>query len=141
MIFRRATRRPKYGFDMTPMIDVVLQLIIFFMYTSQFSRMVRTPLDLPREPGEKERAASPAPVTLDVTRDGRYVADGREVTLSQFLLMIEAELARAEDPESLELLVRADRAAPAMAVNQLAEGLTRAGLRTWQLGTSDPGAP
>jgi biopolymer transport protein ExbD len=141
MTFRRPPRRPRSGFDLTPMIDVVLQLIIFFMYTSQFSRMVRTPLDLPREPGEKERAPGPSPFTLDVNREGRYIADGREVTLAQFLDMIRVELARGPAAEPLDLLVRADRAAPAAAVNRLAEALARLGVRTWQLGTAEPLSP
>jgi biopolymer transport protein ExbD len=139
MNFRRSGRKPRFGFDTTPMIDVVLQLIIFFMYTSQFSRMVRTPVDLPSEPGEKQRAEAHPPLSLDVNRDGRYLVDGREVPLEEFARMIQVEIHNAGDPASLELLVRADRSAPALAINRLAERLALLGVRTWQLATSDPG--
>ena len=39
--------------DMTPMIDIVFQLLIFFLVTSQMAEQTRTELDLPREKGEE----------------------------------------------------------------------------------------
>ncbi|MCH8037092.1 MAG: biopolymer transporter ExbD, partial [Proteobacteria bacterium] len=41
---------------MTPMIDVVFQLMIFFMYTAQFAQVTRTAIDLPDEAGEEQVA-------------------------------------------------------------------------------------
>ena len=52
MNFQREQSRTA-AFDLTPMIDVVLQLIIiFFMYTTQFAQVMRSELDLPQETGE-----------------------------------------------------------------------------------------
>jgi len=44
-----STRRlsPKIGVDMTPLIDVILQLIIFFMITTTFRAAPGISLDLP----------------------------------------------------------------------------------------------
>lgn len=140
MNFRRPGRRSRYGIDLTPMIDVVLQLIIFFMYTSQFSRMMRTELDLPRQRGEESRAAPAQPVVVDVTPTGAYVVDGREVGLDRLAGMIGAEAAQLDGgAAALDLLVRADRACPSAAINRLAERLAVMGVRAWRLGTADPG--
>ena len=52
--------------EITPMIDVVFLLIIFFMTTAQFARMTRAELSLPVEPGDQEQAPY---VRVDPTQD------------------------------------------------------------------------
>ena len=39
--------------DMTPMIDIVFQLLIFFLVTAQMAQQTRATLDLPKEKGEE----------------------------------------------------------------------------------------
>ena len=38
--------------DMTPMIDIVFQLLIFFLVTAQMAEQSRATLELPKEKGE-----------------------------------------------------------------------------------------
>lgn len=129
--------------DMTPMIDVVLQLIIFFMYTSQFTSMTRTPLDLPREPGEKAEAVRPTAIVVDVLADGQLVVEGQEVDAPRVASMVAVEIARAEsggaDGASLDLLIRADRSTPSAHINRIASELAALGVRSWKLATADDG--
>jgi len=128
------------GFDLTPMVDVVLLLIIFFAFTAQFTRSLATPLDLPREKGEK--AASPAPqsVTIDITREGRYRVMGRDTELDWIVQTLAADARRAGGPENVEIIVRADRSCPASFLNALATAIGRAGMKSWKLATSEEGA-
>ena len=140
MIIRpRDTRRP-FGFDMTPMIDVVLQLIIFFLFTSQLSQVARSPIDLPEEPGEAQKAASPGTIVIDVTFEGVYLIDGQERSLEDIARLVSLEQTAAETRGgSVDLLIRADRSAPAAHINALANRLSSAGIRRWNLGTNKPG--
>jgi len=123
--------------DITPMIDVVFLLIIFFMTTAQFARMTRANLDLPVEPGEEELRRS-AGLVVNVSAGGEYIVDGQTVSLERVLGMVRAELATAGDAEAVELSIRADRRARAGAVNRLAEELTSMGVRSWRLATEVP---
>ena len=48
MILPRPVRRNDVGIDLTPLIDVVLQLLIFFMLTSSFISQPGIKINLPR---------------------------------------------------------------------------------------------
>jgi biopolymer transport protein ExbD len=141
MNLARRKGKPTFGFDMTPMIDVALQLIIFFLFTSQLSHAMRSSMDLPEEKGDAMQAASPGQVVVDVTRDGAYLIDGTERSLEDVvrLITLEQEHVKATG-KPLDLLVRADRACPALHVNTLALRLAGAGVRAWKLGTATPRA-
>ncbi len=140
---RFTKRRPRTTFehfDLTPMIDVVMQLIIFFMFSSQFAQVLRSQIDLPEEPGEKEQAASDeGTLIIDVQADGSLIVAGETVTRQRLAEMIGAEIAEAGGQAGgVRVLVRADRAAPARHINAIAADLSRLGVRGWRLGTSRP---
>jgi len=126
------------AFDLTPMIDVVLQLIIFFMFTSQFGQVSRTDVDLPREQGEKAENARPS-LVIDITRQGAYVIDARPMPFDRVVAVVEREIARHGSAGSVTVLVRPDRTATAGALNRLADQLARLGVRRWSIGTRTGG--
>lgn len=139
MIVFSAPRRKIARFDMTPMIDVVFLLIIFFMYTSHFAQTAHTPIDLPEEEGEREQA-TPATLTLDVDAEGRYSIMGRSVEFNQIAARLNATIAETgAQPGEVDLLIRADRNVPAAYINRLASELSDSGIRAWKLGTAVPG--
>ena len=76
------------SFDLTPMIDVIFLLIIFFMLSSQFASTEARPVDLPREPG-METVATEAEVKLliDIDREGAYSVMGEPATLESLARM------------------------------------------------------
>lgn len=121
------------------MIDVVLQLIIFFMYTAQYTLATRTPLDLPNEPGEEAFEVERNIITIDVLESGTYMVDQRTITLDEFLQKVRVEVEELGNPEALELLIRAHRECPSAAINAIANQLAKIGVRSWSLGTSDRG--
>lgn len=136
----RQSRRP-FGFDMTPMIDIVFQLIIFFLFTSQLSQVVRSPIDLPEERGEAHDAPSPDTIVIDVTLAGVYLVEGQPRTLEDIERLVSLEKLAAEaSGGGVDLLIRADRSAPAAHINALANKLSSVGIRRWTLGTSKPGS-
>jgi len=129
---RRANRFR--AFDLTPMIDVVFQLIIFFMFTSQFGQVSRTNVDLPREPGEEQQDTRPS-LVVDITQEGAYMVDARPLAFDRLIAVVEREIARHDSPASVTLLIRPDRNATAGALNRLADELARLGVRRWSIGT------
>lgn len=138
MIFARPSRRP-LGFDMTPMIDVVLQLIIFFMFTNQFGQLTRTEVILPEEPGEQEVAPAKPDLVIDINREGLLLVDSRQVSIEEAAQIAAAEVERVGgDGSSVDVLIRADRDAGASVLNRLAGELAKAGVRRWKLATSAP---
>ncbi len=126
---------PEPPFDLTPMIDVVLLLIIFFTLTAQFAKtQMRSPMDLPREKGEVSKEAdAKSSMVIDLDRNGDLTVVGAAVTLSE----VEKLIVKARDNTvSLSVEVRAHRLAPARVLNKLAGALARAGVKEWSLGTA-----
>lgn len=135
MNFLPSRRRRLLAFDLTPMIDVTLQLIIFFLLTSQFTQASRTEVDLPVQPGEAQARPPDAPIFIDITADGVYHVDGRPVGLERLAQVVARRLRAATPDRPPEFIVRADRAARAAVVNDLAARLTQMGVRGWKLAT------
>lgn len=96
------------GIDLTPMLDVVFLLLIFFLAATTFARE-EVELDLklpPAKSGQSGQGGSQLVVNL--TADGRVLVDGREVTLEALRQKLAAAVQR--DPEQ-QVLVRGDQQA------------------------------
>ncbi len=125
------------AFDLTPMIDVVLQLIIFFMFTSQFGELSRTEVELPREQGQEERADK-ATLTVDLTATGELVFESEPISLESFARIAQIEIERAGSADLVTIRVRPDRRCLAAHLNRMMDRLSRAGVSRWAIGTLDP---
>ena len=69
---KRAMASTEDDIDMTPMIDVVFQLLIFFMVTAAFSQQKSLPMPVP----EETTSASAAPASDDDVVTVRVAGDG-----------------------------------------------------------------
>ncbi len=106
---RRLTRpRPALqgaGLDLTPMVDVVFQLVIFFMVSTTFITLESgLPVDLPQAQTTQAQAADTPTVTI--TQDGRIFLAGAEVRESDLVSALRAALAESPSPT---VIMRADQ--------------------------------
>ena len=124
------------SFDLTPMIDVVLLLIIFFMFTTHFAKSQYTPMDLPKERGEAaaEKPELAAEFVVELDRQGAMRVLGQPATTDDIKTLLRADLAKAS--QKTAVVVRADRNCPALHLNRLVSGLVQMGVRDWKLATA-----
>ena len=81
MKFKRS-RRDEPTINLTPLIDVVFLLLIFFMVTTTFNRETRLLVNLP-EANAETAENQPQQIEIIVARDGMYSINGRNLlTLS-----------------------------------------------------------
>ncbi len=75
MKFRRQ-RREEVGINLTPLIDVVFLLLIFFMVSTTFTRETQLNIDLPEAEG---KLAKPSPDQIEILIDeqGNYRVNGQ----------------------------------------------------------------
>ena len=129
------------SFDLTPMIDVILLLIIFFMLSSQFASSQLTPVDLPAERGTAPASeGAAARLFVDMARDGSLSVLGEPVEPAQVAERI-AKVQRETGTRHSGIVVRADRAAPASALNRLAERLAEARIGNWSIAVASGEGP
>ena len=92
--------------NLTPMIDIVFLLIIFFMVGTKFSELERKiGLEIPSVSDPGTLSSAPEKKMVNVYRDGRIELDRTPVTLQQLTQQLAA--ARQEYPK-LGVLVRGD---------------------------------
>lgn len=126
--------------DMTPMIDIVFLLLIFFLTTAQLARESRAELDLPNERGEQRDEVERAGLIINVLADGSIMQGDRIVTIPELeaIALTQVVSARDEKGRPVRPLIRADRNAPAERLNQIFMALRRAGSGSARLATSPP---
>ena len=73
----RQLRRPEVSINLTPLIDVVFLLLIFFMVSTSFSELTQLVVDLPEAEGAP--ASADTAVLLVVDEAGNMTLDGEPV--------------------------------------------------------------
>lgn len=139
MRFRSFADRPRVApIDLTPMVDMVFLLIIFFLTTSSFIEKTKADVELPEEKGEAVQEVKRGSVIINITRNGTFVISGEYLSLDQIVRRIDAEAEAGRAVADLDVVVRVDRLAPITRLNDLARRLSDAGVKRWRLSTVVP---
>jgi biopolymer transport protein ExbD len=133
MRFGRNRMPHEASFDLTPMVDVVLLLIIFFTMTTHFAKTQLAPIELSREPGDKAPVSEQSSIIIDLRADGSMSVLGAGVGMPELVRMVQSETQRSP---KVDVVIRAERHAPARHLNDLAGALAGAGVREWKLATA-----
>lgn len=114
--------------NMTPMIDVVFQLIIFFLVSSHLAKQeAQLPLPLPvAASGDKEGDQTNPRVTVNVLADGQLSLAGKHVSVRELQQRLHTRL--AESGADLEVRIRSDRAVAYQHVEPILLACARAGI-------------
>jgi biopolymer transport protein ExbD len=93
MEFQRRTRR-RSGIELTPLIDVVFQLLVFFLLTSSF---IQPSLRLELPQGAAMDEADTTPILLEIDADGNLAIDGEGIRRNALQDELEKALADGRD--------------------------------------------
>jgi biopolymer transport protein ExbD len=134
MRLRSFQKRRALEINMTPMIDVVFQLLIFFMTCSQVSEANREVLELPQLRGTEDQANSE--IIVNINRDGDLALGSERSSVPEVVAICldEARRSHGNDPGRLQIAVRVDRRATCRTANELMEALAKAGITKVRLG-------
>ena len=140
MRFSSGTKSRELLVELTPMIDVVFLLIIFFMVTSEFARDVRAELDLPKLPGEQQEENEEAGVVVNIDEQGNIILNVSEdpVTLEELRKQLQVSFITDNTTEQ-RVLLRADRRASTGRLNEVVRVLHEIGVPAARMGTEIPG--
>ena len=119
------------GFNMTPMIDVVFQLIIFFLLSSHLARQeTQLPLSLPTAASGQAAPADEMPrLTVNVLANGTLLVGGRAIEPADLAALLLDR--KNEHGNALEVRIRSDRSVPYHFVEPILLACTQAGL--WKI--------
>ena len=92
--------------NLTPMIDIVFLLIIFFMVGTRFTEFEqRFEIELPRAVELAPMSSSPDPITINVSRTGRISIGNDLLTAAELLRRLDAA---RENWSEQSVMIRAD---------------------------------
>lgn len=132
---RRRDTRPEM--DMTPMIDIVFLLIIFFMTVTQVSKMNKEQLDLPKLKGSEDQ--KPSVLTINVTENEEIIISGRGLSVDDLIALLNRELRRVGDnPQMLSVVIRGDRRGRSGGVSSVVRALKRLNILQVRLAVEVP---
>ena len=132
----RQVRRELPALNLTPLIDIVFLLLIFFMVTTSFSRETRLLVSLPEASGSAENAAESIEVLVD--REGGYAINGRRLVNAEMDSLVRGlELESGGDVSLLVVLV-ADAEVQHQSVVSAMEAIGRAGFTSLSIATREP---
>ena len=132
MKFKRHTEIEKGRLDMTPLIDVVFLLLIFFMLSSSFIFNPGIKVDLPESSASSDLRSTDLIIT--VTKENMIFFKDVSRPLNMTELDEKLKRAAAEDPDQL-LIMNADSNVPYGKVVKIMSMAWDAGLRRQGLGT------
>ncbi|HVW00174.1 MAG TPA: biopolymer transporter ExbD [Planctomycetaceae bacterium] len=116
-------------FNLTPMIDIVFLLIIFFLVASYLAGTESSEaIELaPAESGEAESSDTANHITVTVTDDDQLHIGGNIVSPLEFEAMLEVE--GGKHPADLEVRIRGDRRVQYRVIEPLLTACARLGIR------------
>lgn len=97
---------PEPSLNLTPMIDIVFLLIIFFMVGTEFTEVERqVKLELPSVKQVGALTAAPQKRIVNVYQDNTITMDGREYTLNELVAALRQV---HEEYHEMSVLIRGD---------------------------------
>ncbi|MCR9117835.1 MAG: biopolymer transporter ExbD [bacterium] len=133
MRLSKRKRTTSAAMNMTPMIDIVFLLIIFFMTVSQISEVNKTPVELPRESGED--VEQPAEIIINITQAEDYIIASKPYDLGGVISYVSQVIARKSGNVGLvSIVLRVDRRSTSRPVNEVSAALNQLGLTQVRFG-------
>lgn len=139
MRFRERGHRQVW-IDLSPLIDVVFQLLIFFAVTTSFLHVSGLELELPEaETRDTERAAAggadPALLTIELAPDGTLTFQGEPTTIERLEPQLKSAIEARPDAQ---VVLRADRDTRHGEVVRVMDVVRRSGARGLSVATRPP---
>jgi len=122
----RPTPREPVDINLTPLIDVVFLLLIFFMVSTTFNRDSELSIELPAASADAQQQQIDA-IEVAIDAKGRFYVNGRQLLNTQAKTLRQALQAAAGDSDSPPIILSADAMTPHQAVVQVMDAARELG--------------
>ena len=123
--------------NLTPLIDVVFILLIFFMVSTTFQKESEIKIELPEasaDPVEEKKDV----LELVIDAEGRYFIEQQQVVNTELDTLKKAISKFLGDRTTIPVVIRADRQTPYESVVRAMDATSQLGLVQMSLATSQP---
>ncbi len=122
--------------SMTPMIDMVFNLLIFFLVATRFAEEERElEVNLPDASEARPLVSKPRELFINIDRQGRYFVTGRIVSIEELERI--CRRAEASNPGRASVIIRADRDCRWQPIVAAINICKKAGIRDYRVTTRE----
>lgn len=122
--------------SLTPLIDVVFLLLIFFLVTSEFEdEERRLDIVLPSATSAVPMTSKPREVVVDIDSEGKIYMRGKVTPMDELEELLKAAV--ANNPTSQSVVIRADQSASFQPVVNVMDVCNRTGVSDYSVTTQD----
>ncbi len=136
MKFRRQ-QRDEVGINLTPLIDVVFLLLIFFMVSTTFTRETHLSIDLPEAQGQPAEEQEKQ-IEILVDESGSYRVNGAELVDNRMRTLQAAIYKESTGDTTLPMIITADAQAEHQYVVQAMDAAGQMGFVHLSITTRQP---
>ena len=122
--------------NLTPLIDVVFLLLIFFMVSTTFDTTSQLKIKLP-EASQNANQDPPQKLSLLIDAEGRFFLNSRELSNNKSATL-QAALERTLDGTKRPIVIQSDANAPVQAMVTAMDVVGRLGLPQVSIATTHP---
>jgi biopolymer transport protein ExbD len=137
MKLRQTSGEDEPAVNLTPLIDVVFILLIFFMVSTTFQRESEIKIELPEasaDPVEERKEL----LEIVIDADGHYFIDEQQVVNTELETLQSAIRKFLGEQTEIPVVIRADRRTPYESVVRAMDATAQLGLVHMSLATSQP---
>jgi biopolymer transport protein ExbD len=120
--------------NLTPLIDVVFLLLIFFMVSTTFDRHAKLKVELP-EASAKQTQQQQQSIVLSIDAKGNYFINDRQLINTRLETLKTALQKTLGDEKDIPLVLRADAKTPHQAVVRAMDAASQLGLTRLSIAT------
>jgi biopolymer transport protein ExbD len=125
--------------NVTPLIDVVFLLLIFFMVSTTFERESQIQVQLPEASAEVDSDTPPRVLDITIDREGRFYVNQREVINTEIETLKRALEKAAMKESELPVIITADAQTPHQAVMTAMDAASQLGYLHMTFAARQPG--
>ena len=127
-------RRDDIDLNLTPLIDVVFLLLIFFMVSTTFEKTSKLKIDLPEASAKADKQPQKK-IVIGIDVKGRYYINERQLVNTQMKTLKLALIKVAGDDKSIPLILKADAKTPHQSVVNVMDAASQLGLTRLSIST------
>jgi len=128
MNIRPSRRSRNVLVDMTPLIDVVFLLLIFFMVSTTFDKQTQLKVDLPEASAQTKEEQDLKTIAITIDARGQFYLDDQELVTHDVDTLKRALQKAAAGTTDIPITVTSDKQAPFQAVMMVMDAAGQLGL-------------
>mgnify|MGYP003572052677 FL=1 len=137
----RPQRKDSPELNLTPLIDVVFLLLIFFMVSTTFDKESRIKVELPEAATQDEKSDEDQVLDIVVDARGRYFVNQKEVVNSDIGTLKRAIEKMAAERTDLPVIITADAKATHQSVIKVMDAASQLGFVNMTFSAKQPTVP